>query len=136
MYAYLLCRGTKQIQGSFDSNDYGNPYQIAGPSAWSNSVVAVSSVLRGINKIYVWWIGPSESGDSAARPNTQNRYVYWNSSADRQWKGARAINLGDSIRGGLAASMRTSNEIDVLWIGSDNSMFGTKHILPTRTMAS
>ena len=30
-----------------------------------------------------------------------------------------------SISGGLAASMRTSHEIDVLWIGPDNSVVGT-----------
>jgi len=30
-----------------------------------------------------------------------------------------------STSGGLAASMRTSNEIDVLWIGPDNSVVGT-----------
>ena len=160
--------------GAFDSNDYGIPYEIAGPgSAWGNSIVAVSSVLGGINKIDVWWIGPTDSGQRAARPNAQNGYVYWNSSADRQWKGARAINTGGSIRGGmaavvssptsmevywiynggrygmtwnssegwggtytlygspastsggLAASMRTSNEIDVLWVGPDNSVVGT-----------
>src|SRR5689334_3426491 len=69
---------------SFGSNTYENPYEIAGPgSAWGNSIVAVS---RDIGKIDVWWIGPTESGQRAARPNTQNGYVYWNSSADRQWK--------------------------------------------------
>jgi hypothetical protein len=157
--------------GDFNPNYYGNPYKIAGPgSAWGNSIAAVS---RGGDKIDVWWIGPAESGQRAAPPYAQNGYVYWNSFADGQWKGERAINTGGSIRGGiaavvssptsmevywiynggrygmtwdssegwggtytlygppastsggLAAAMRTSNDIDVLWIGTDNSVVGT-----------
>jgi hypothetical protein len=93
---------------------WGNPYQIAEPgSAWGNSIVAVS---RDTDKIDVWWIGPTDSGQRTARPYSQNGYVYWNSFADGQWKGKRAINTGGSIRGGMAAVARGSNDIDVYWI--------------------
>ncbi len=48
----------------------------------------------------------------------------WNSSEG--WGGTYTLyGPPASTSGGLAALMRPSNEIDVLWIGTDNSVVGT-----------
>jgi hypothetical protein len=73
----------------------------------------MAAVARGPTDMDVYWI------------YNGGRYgMSWNSS--NGWGGTYTLyGFSASTSGGMAASMRTSNDIDILWIGSDNSVLGT-----------
>ncbi len=121
----LWIEGDGSVKGqsySYSPSGWGSPYTVAGPgSAWGTSIVAVS---RDTDKIDVWWIGPTQSNQRAAYPYAQYGYVYTNSFADGQWKGTVKLNAIASIRGGLAAVVRSPTGMEMYNIDYNGSVYG------------
>ncbi len=118
----MWIEGDGSVKGqsySYSSNNW-SPYTIAAPgSAWGNSLVAVS---RDTDKIDVWWIGPTSS-DRVANPYAPYGSVYTNSLADGQWKGVSRLNSFPSIRGGLAAVVRSPTSMELYFIDYQGAVY-------------